>query len=517
MSEYVIAKYIRLSLDDARTDSMSIENQRLILDRHIAGLDIPGAEVIERMDNGFSGTNFERPGVQDLLELVRVGKVNCICVKDFSRFGRNAIETGYFIERVFPLYRVRFISVSDDFDSANYEGDTGGMEVAFKFLMHEYYSIDLSKKIKSAKREKQRRGESVTKNCLFGYKLDSNRRMIIDEPAADTVRLIFSLARDDKSLTDIRRALYDERRATPGMYKGHKYAVSYLWEKTTILSILSDERYIGTYVAGKTRKAGVGSKQVVRVPESEWVRIPNHHTAIVDEATFRAVNERRNANPKRKRIMIGTNECYEIQVSPLKGKVVCGSCGHAMRISRTANPKFHCGYTRAAPDAECHGLNFALADLENAVFAMIQKHAGTIADVDGCFAPSAKQGEMTEHSRKIERLADEKRNLYERLILGKITLEDYKTVKTELDDEIARLAAASAALASKTVERAKAARSKELAAMVGSAGSLTERIADSLIDCVSVFPDGRIEVVWKIKDFINSDNREKEREYANQT
>jgi DNA invertase Pin-like site-specific DNA recombinase len=158
MADYLIAKYIRLSIEDAKTDSMSIENQRLILDRHIAELDTPNAEVIEFVDNGHSGTNFERPAVQELLELVRQGRVNCIAVKDFSRFGRNAIETGYFIERLFPLYRIRFISVSEAFDSNDYYEDTGGLDVSFHFLKHEYYSRDLSQKIKAAKREKMRRG-----------------------------------------------------------------------------------------------------------------------------------------------------------------------------------------------------------------------------------------------------------------------------------------------------------------------------------------------------------------------
>ena len=138
MAEQIIAKYIRLSLDDAQTDSMSLSHQRLLLDKYIADSDLTGP-VREFVDNGFSGLNFERPAVQELLELVKDGGVRCILVKDFSRFGRNAIETGYFIERVFPLYRVRFISVSDHFDSAQHDGDTGGMEVAFKFLMSEYY------------------------------------------------------------------------------------------------------------------------------------------------------------------------------------------------------------------------------------------------------------------------------------------------------------------------------------------------------------------------------------------
>ncbi|MCL2342870.1 MAG: recombinase family protein, partial [Firmicutes bacterium] len=159
MGDYVIAKYIRLSIEDSKSDSMSIENQRLLLDRHISAMNLSNAEILEFVDNGHSGTNFERPAVQELLELVRLGQVNCVLVKDFSRFGRSAIEVGYFIERVFPLFGVRFISVSDGFDSAEHVGDTGGMEVSFKFIMHEYYSRELSRKIKSAKQEKMRRGE----------------------------------------------------------------------------------------------------------------------------------------------------------------------------------------------------------------------------------------------------------------------------------------------------------------------------------------------------------------------
>ena len=184
--EYVIAKYIRLSLDDKISDSVSIESQRLQLDKFIAELDVPNAavRVIEFVDNGYSGTNFERPAIAELLELARTGQVNCIAVKDFSRFGRNAIEVGYYIERAFPLYRTRFISVADSFDSAEHEGDTGGLEIAFKFLIHEQYSKDLSRKIKSAKHAKMLRGESVRKNCVYGYRLDKQRKMVVDEPAA---------------------------------------------------------------------------------------------------------------------------------------------------------------------------------------------------------------------------------------------------------------------------------------------------------------------------------------------
>ena len=152
MSDYNIALYIRLSVEDSKTDSLSISNQRLILREKALSLsEYNGGELMEFVDNGHTGMNFERPAVQELLALVQSGKIDCIIVKDLSRFGRNSIETGFFIERVFPLYHTRFISVSDDFDTQNYKGDTGGIDVAFKYLISECYSRDMSMKTRSAK------------------------------------------------------------------------------------------------------------------------------------------------------------------------------------------------------------------------------------------------------------------------------------------------------------------------------------------------------------------------------
>ena len=131
MRKYVIALYIRLSVEDIKTESLSIPNQRLILREKAMSLpEWDNGEVLEFVDNGHTGTNFERPAVQELLTMVQAGSIDCIIVKDLSRFGRNSIETGYFIERVFPLYHTRFISVSDDFDTVNFKGDTGGIDVA---------------------------------------------------------------------------------------------------------------------------------------------------------------------------------------------------------------------------------------------------------------------------------------------------------------------------------------------------------------------------------------------------
>lgn len=169
MQKYVIALYIRLSLEDYKYDSMSIENQHLALNEFVSSMpESDNAEVLEFIDNGYSGTNFERPKVQELIEMVRANKIDCIIVKDFSRFGRNSIETGYFIKRVFPLFHTRFISINDGFDSDQHKGDTGGMDVAFKYLISEYYSRDMSIKTKSAKYAKMQRGEYQSNHKVKG-------------------------------------------------------------------------------------------------------------------------------------------------------------------------------------------------------------------------------------------------------------------------------------------------------------------------------------------------------------
>ena len=274
-----------------------------MLDKHIAELAVPNAEIMEFVDNGYTGLNFERPAVQEMLELVREGRVNCIIVKDFSRFGRNAIEAGYFIERVFPLYCVRFISVSDYFDSSEHDGGTGGLEVAFKFLVHEQYSRDLSKKIKSATHEKMKRGELVRKNCAFGYKLNERRQMVIDEPAAETVRLIFALKRDNKSLSQIAGRLYEQKYPAPSEYRKNAVNPSCIWNPGVISYILGDAQYTGTYIAGRFANGDINSKTQVKNAESDWIKIPDRHPAIIGEDLFREVQEiiSAKAKPLRKR------------------------------------------------------------------------------------------------------------------------------------------------------------------------------------------------------------------------
>jgi DNA invertase Pin-like site-specific DNA recombinase len=475
--------------------------------------DLDGGEVLEFVDNGFSGTNFERPAVQELLELVRAGKVNCILVKDFSRFGRDAIETGYFIERVFPVFRVRFIAVSDGYDSLANDGDTGGMEVSFKFLINEYYSRDLSAKIRSVKRQKALCGEAVSKGCVFGYTLDDKRNMVIDPEAAETVRMIFEMYAAKKGLTDIERQLYAEQRLSPSAYKNHcrnamvEDEFRYVWKKPGILVILRDEQYLGTYIAGKTRMTAVGSRKQITNAEEDWIRIPGHHPAIITQDLFDSVQEqlRIKGEPIRKRELNTTKRYVKQTASALRGKVVCGHCGHVMIISSTKNAAFHCRFTRAATDSACHKLRILKNELEGVVLESVKRQAKIVLqaglhadDVQAVNSPAA-----AEYMGRIERLRDEKQRLYEALVSGSIFPDEYKTQKTAIDAELANSLHVHEAILNESKKSTPDADSLQAAKKAMQAGKLSEALVDLLIDSVMVYPDDRIEVIWKLSGFMN--------------
>jgi DNA invertase Pin-like site-specific DNA recombinase len=499
---YTIAKYIRLSIEDAKNESLSIENQRLVLDSYISAMDEDDIEVVEFVDNGHSGTNFERPAVQGLLEHVRVGKVHCIVVKDFSRFGRNAVESGYFLQRVFPLFNTRFIALSDGYDSAEHIGDTGGLDISFRLLISERYSRDLSKKIKASKQEKARRGEAVFKNCIFGYKKVEDH-LEIDEPAAKTIRLIFDLSASGKSLTDIAKRLHSDRCPTPSEYKNADDNPSCIWGNPGIHSILHNEQYIGTYTASKTKRVEVGSKKIIKVDESEWVKIPGHHPAIVDIEVFKAAHERMsNKHKPTKKREVGTAERYNKIDRPLKGKVICGCCNHKLKLSSTRNAVFQCQYTHSAPDAPCYRLKISCNELSAALLDTIRKHA---QNDSGRVSRSMPLHNESEFTRLTDANKKKKQTLYEQFVRGEISATDFKSSKVLYDAELERLNGSHTANKVETGKvvamRKTVTQLHELMESSEDENVLSRPIVELLIESVHVYPDGKVEVVWKSPGF----------------
>ena len=504
---YVIALYIRLSTEDSKVGSFSIENQKSALHQYVDAMNgVKNVEVLEFIDNGYSGTNFERPAVQELLDQIREGKINCIVVKDFTRFGRNSIEVGYFMEMVFPLYGVRFISINDNFDSDTLHGDTGGINVAFKYLVSEFYSRDLSIKYKSAKYVKFRRGEYQSKLCPYGYRKGADGRMEPNEETAPNVQMIFELARDGYKPNEIVKALFERHIPTPAEYKaahgynGHDISrCCGIWQESSVIHILEDERYTGTYIIGKREVTEVGGHRVRMKDESQWIKIPDHHQAIISKELFEQVQAQR---PRMK------SPKKNARAYPLRGKVFCGCCHHAMPRTANKNHYFQCRHSKVNEAAPCHGLTVTEAELEGMLYEILSKQAQVIlnvADLSNAGMLDVQLAEQAEYDKQINRCLDQKRALYEQFILKQITMADYKSEKAAVDSELDRLREIHSNLKVQTSqmemdEKVKNTRT-ELAREVVGAGGLTAGLADTLIDRVYVYPNNQVEIIWKMKDF----------------
>lgn len=510
MVNKLLALYIRLSIEDYKVESMSIASQKLALRKFASSLDdLADCEVREFVDNGYSGTNFERPAVQELLDLVREGKIACIIVKDFSRFGRNSLEVGYFMEKVFPLYGARFISINDDFDSGKLHGDTGGLNVAFKYLINELYSRDLSIKYKSAKYVKFKRGEYQSKICPYGYQKSADGRMEPDPETAPVVRVIFEMAAQGQNTTAIIKALFGRGIPTPGEYKKVKGQANHdisrcggIWGGSSVLNILHDERYTGTYIIGKRESREVGSNLVRLKDESQWVKIPEHHPAIISKELFdKAQNTIRRAKCSKK----------HVHLYPLREKVYCGNCLH--RLSRVGNVTFRfvCRHTQAVMNAPCHGLRVDEPELESMVYTVLKTQAQIILGAADLNASSidALSAKHAGYSQQICDMQEQKRVLFEQMILGELSEPKYREKKAALDNELVRLKEMQSALSSqlsqvRVNEETKNAN-RALARKVVDIGQLSTELVDALIERVYVYPGQNVEIVWKVAGFASGE------------
>lgn len=285
--EYSAALYMRLSKDDGKRDFGSIGSQKEILRRFAAekGFSVFG----EYIDEGFSGTNFERPAFKKMISDIENGKINLVITKDLSRLGRDYISAGQFTEIYFPKKGVRYISVTDGYDSENSFSDI----MPFKNLVNEMYARDISRKIRSAFSARMENGDFVGAFAPFGYKRSAENRhkLVIDERTAPIVKRIFSESAEGKTPKKICEGLdYDEIPTPLDFRKGIPKSKN--WNSATILKILKNRIYIGDMVQGKTSKISFKTKASRNLPEESWFVVKNTHEAIIDRKTFEKVNKK---------------------------------------------------------------------------------------------------------------------------------------------------------------------------------------------------------------------------------
>jgi len=328
---YHVALYIRLSKEDeTEGPSQSVTNQKSLLEEFVKQHRLSMYDIY--IDDGFSGTNFDRPAFQRMIADIEAKKVNMVITKDLSRLGRDYIMTGHYMERYFPEKRVRYISLLDGIDTGI--ESTANDITPFRAIMNDMYAKDISKKIKSVKRDKQRKGQFIGGKPMYGYKTQptEKNKIVIDEEVAPIVRRIFAMALDGMSCRKIAATLNDEGIPTPATYAnlpvGNPGPYTGLWSSERISDMLQNETYIGNMVQGRMVKVNYKSKKCLRQPREKWVIVENTHEPLVDRETFQKV---RLLVESRKHTRSRTYDFL------LKGLIFCHECGYPLATLNRKN------------------------------------------------------------------------------------------------------------------------------------------------------------------------------------
>lgn len=358
--QYRAALYMRLSKEDENDGpSQSVQNQEALLREFVQRHGI--SKYRTYADDGWSGTNFERPAFQRMIGDIEAGLINLVITKDLSRLGRDYILTGYYLERYFPEHRIRYISLLDGVDTGI---ETGANDITpFRAILNDLYAKDISKKIKAVKREKQRRGLFIGGKPAYGYQMHptEQNRIVVDEVVAPVVRKIFALASTGLSCRKIAARLNEEGVLSPGLYCGRTTASQSphagLWSSARISEMLQNEIYLGNMVQGRRIKVSYKSKKCQRQRPEDWVVVEGTHPPLVDPATFalvqRHLESRRHTRSRR----------YDFL---LKGLIFCHECGAALGVMNRKNASgedvlyFVCRtYQRNTGACTCHAIGEA--------------------------------------------------------------------------------------------------------------------------------------------------------------
>lgn len=329
--DYHVAEYIRLSKEDENEGpSESVTNQKSLLDEFVKTHRLSVYDVY--IDDGYSGTNFDRPDFQRMIGDIEAKKVNMVITKDLSRLGRDYIMTGHYMERYFPEKRVRYISLLDGIDTG-VESSANDI-TPFRSIMNDMYAKDISKKIKSVKRDKQRKGQFIGGKPMYGYKMHptEKNKIVIDEEVAPIVRRIFGMALEGISCRQIATQLNADGVPTPATYAGLPVGrpgpYTGLWSSERISEMLQNETYIGSMVQGRTVKVSYKSKKCLRQARENWVVVENTHEPLIDRETFEKVQ-----------VLVASRKHTRSRTYDflLKGLIFCHECGYPLAVINRKN------------------------------------------------------------------------------------------------------------------------------------------------------------------------------------
>lgn len=448
MPKYKATAYIRLSYtDDRSSESDSVSNQRKLIENFI--MHNPDIQIVsEKIDDGYSGIIFDRPAFKEMMQDITDSKINCVIVKDLSRLGREYIETGRYLRRVFPAYGVRFISITDNIDTAH-ENSGDELTISIKNIMNEAYCRDISIKTRTSLDIKRRNGDFVGAFPVYGYiKSEQNKNKLVPDPyASHVVQDIFRMRLNGSSASKIASILnklgilsplaYKKNMGFPYAKRGYSDREDCKWSAATIIRILQDETYIGNLVQGKQGTPHYKIKQIEQRPPSEWIRVENTHEAIITKQDFEIVQRIRRLDTR--------TAPNQETVYLFSGLLICGCCGNRMsrKTTRIKGKEYHYYY---CPTGKKHGcINPVMIREENLIECVKNSIKGYIDNV-ACLQTlldniepneinKALAKEYTDHisanEKQLEQALEFKAKLYENLINGIITKDEYTAYKVK--------------------------------------------------------------------------------------
>lgn len=531
--EWRTGLYARLScennnLEDDRSLTNQVEYDREYITRH------PTMKLVdEYIDNGHTGTNFERPEFMRLMEDLKTGRVNCIVVKDLSRFGRNYLETGYYLEKIFPYLNIRFIAINDHYDSMD-ASTKDNLVVPIKNLVNEMYARDISRKITSTMRMKEKKGEIWYGIAPYGYLKDAEApfHLRLDEDTAPYVRLMFTWGLQDMSYGEIAYRLNEIGAETPtqrldrlGRLKPDAKRYKDHWGVTTVKGILNSPIYMGDTFYNRTHQSIIEGTKAHRTAREEWFVIPDTHEALVSREDFSRLSE---ILEKRKQKQIKKQENHsdlrEETPDVLKGLFYCSDCGKRMfycrdiRKGEVRRCDYYCsGFRYGREPSHCNKIEFPDRLIRTLVLDQIRLQIQAACRVFELSKEMEKSDVNRKAQKKLEAqvedlnqkllvLSAKRHRLYEDFADGVLTEEDYKDFKARYDGQFHQCTDK----LMETEKQLEKLRSKiepepewtELVEKIGRTGKLTYEIAHEMVSRVEIGSDKVLRITFRHKDWM---------------
>lgn len=540
-SYFSTAIYVRLSIENSGKDDDgdSIANQISFCKAYLVEhTDLKLYDIYE--DNGEKGTNFDRPEFKRMMDDIRGGKVKCVLVKDLSRFGRDYIEAGEYLEKIFPFMGIRFISITDGYDSLTCDDAEGALMIPLKNMINDVYAKDISRKIITSFRARQEKGEFLPAFAPYGYVKSKEvaYRYEIDQETAPYVRMIFEWKAEGVSHNEICKRLNDMGAVTParrkvdlGIWRAEKYKHT-VWHGRTIIDIMKNPTYTGCIVYGRIPKSLYEGIKMHRAPEEEWRYVPDAHEPIVSQELFNKVQKMFADRAEKFKVKMDENApLRELVTNHFKGKIYCGDCGKRMRFVKPTDKRYPvdqdhavyvCGGYLDSGYSRCSRHSIRYPVVADAVLAAIKmqlelalKQEQLIRQMRG----SVKEknlidkyiGRVNYLSQELKRINSKREDLFENFAEGILDEAEYQFAKKKYDDEAAEIEK------KLTVEKAKKVQlddilslSNEWLKTIHKAENVTEidaGLVKHLVSAVKIFEDNRVEVELNFGDQRNIFNR----------